>query len=57
MDLQGDNVRGSLSKGSIFGENSERLGQQERLRVEPGSSRLPVLNAEPLGSCLSSAEK
>ena len=29
-------------------ENSERLGQQARSGIEPGTSRLPVLNAEPL---------
>ena len=30
-------------------ENSERLGRQERPGIEPGTSRLPVLRAEPLG--------
>ena len=30
-------------------ENSERLGQQAREGIEPVTSRLPVLNAEPLG--------
>ena len=30
-------------------ENSERLGQQGRPGIGPGTSRLPVLRAEPLG--------
>ena len=29
-------------------ENSERLDQQERLGIEPSTSRLPALSAEPL---------
>ena len=30
-------------------ENFERLGRQEQLEIEPGTSHLPVLSAEPLG--------
>ena len=30
-------------------ENSERLGRQERQKIEPGTSRLHVLNTELLG--------
>ena len=29
-------------------ENSERLGRQVRLGIEPGTSCLPVLSTEPL---------
>ena len=29
-------------------ENSERLGRQKRLEIEPGTSRLPALSPEPL---------
>ena len=49
---------GGLSKGCepVFTrvsekttENSERIGRQARLGFEPGTSRLPVFRAEPLG--------
>ena len=46
-----DALRGGLSKGTyavftrlleITTQNSERLGQQARPGIEPGTSRLPV---------------
>ena len=53
-DPSGAMLRGALSKGSylvytrVLEKNSERLGRQARLGIEPGTSRLPALRKEPL---------